>query len=201
MNRITVAVDQRDETGKGPARRLRAAGQIPAIFYGRKTDPIKLALNEHEFRKLLEQAGSNPLFDLQIDGSTSRSALLKERQVRAVDGKILHLDFHEVLMDEAVEVSVTLEYDGKPIGVEKGGDFLIITREIRVSCLPGNIPAKIVVDVSTLELGHSVHVGEISLPEGVTADMEAGVALASVTAPRKEEEEAPAEEAEKAEQD
>jgi large subunit ribosomal protein L25 len=201
MNRITVAVDQRDETGKGPARRLRAAGQIPAIFYGRKTDPIKLALNEHEFRKLLEQAGSNPLFDLQIDGSTSRSALLKERQVRAVDGKILHLDFHEVLMDEAVEVSVTLEYEGKPIGVEKGGDFLIITREIRVSCLPGNIPEKIVVDVSTLELGHSVHVGEISLPEGVTADMEAGVALASVTAPRKEEEEAPAEEAEKAEQD
>ncbi len=199
MNRITVAVDQRDETGKGPARRLRAAGQIPAIFYGRKTDPIKLALNAHEFRKLLEQGGSNPLFDLRIDETTTRSALLKERQVNPTDGKILHLDFHEVLMDEVVEVTVPVEFEGKPIGVEKGGDFLIVMREIRVSCLPGNIPAKIVVDVTTLELGHSIHVGEITLPEGVTPDMEAGIALASVTAPKKEEEEAPAEEPEKAE--
>jgi large subunit ribosomal protein L25 len=200
MNRITVAVDQREETGKGPARRLRAAGQIPAIFYGRKTDPIRLALNEHEFRKLLEQAGSNPLFDLKIGGTMIRSALLKERQVRPIDGKILHLDFHEVLMDELVQVTVPVEYEGKPVGEEKGGDFLIIMREIRVSCLPGNIPQKIVVDVTNLDLGHSIHVGEITLPEGVTPDMEAGVALASVTTPKAEvEEAAPAEEPEKAE--
>ncbi|MBI5250795.1 MAG: 50S ribosomal protein L25 [Desulfomonile tiedjei] len=199
MNRITVAVDQRDETGKGPARRLRAAGQIPAIFYGRKSDPIKLAVNEHEFKKLLEQAGSNPLFDLQIGGTINRSALLKERQVRPTDGKMLHLDFQEILMDELVEVTVPLEFEGKAIGVEKGGDFLIVTRELRVSCLTGNIPEKIVVDVSSLELGHSIHVGEITLPEGVTPDMEAGVALASVTTPKKEGEEAAAEEPEKAE--
>lgn len=196
MNRITVTVDQRNETGKGPARRLRAAGKIPAIFYGRKSDPVSLALDEHEFKKILEQAGSNPLFDLQIGGTTNRSALLKERQINPTDGRILHVDFHEVLMDESVAVTVPVEFEGKPIGVEKGGDFLIATREIRVSCLPGNIPEKIVVDVSTLDLGHSIHVGEIDLPEGVTPDMEAGVALASVATPKKEEEEAPAEEPE-----
>ncbi len=200
MNRITVAVDQRNEAGKGPARRLRAAGKIPAIFYGRKSDPISLALDEHEFKKILEEAGSNPLFDLRIGETTSRSALLKERQISPTDGRILHVDFHEVLMDESVEVTVPVEFEGKPIGVEKGGDFLIATREIRVSCLPGNIPEKIVVNVSSLDLGHSIHVGEITMPEGVSADMDLAVALASVAAPKKEEEaEAPAEEPEKAE--
>jgi large subunit ribosomal protein L25 len=93
-----------------------------------------------------------------------------------------------------------VEFEGKPVGVEKGGDFLVVMREIRVSCLPGNIPNKIVVDVANLDMGHSVHVGEIAMPEGVTPSMEAGVALASVMAPKKEEEEAPpAEEPEKTE--
>ncbi|AFM26417.1 50S ribosomal protein L25 [Desulfomonile tiedjei] len=191
MNKVLIEVEKRTETGKGPARRLRAVGKIPATLYGRKSEPISLSLNEHEFRKIYERAGSTSLFDLQIKGDGkvfTRSALIKERQIRAFDGTILHLDFQEILMDEAIEMAIPVEFEGKPIGLEKGGDFLITTREIRVSCLPGNIPEAIVVDVSGLDLGHSIHVGEITLPEGVSAVVEAGVALASVTAPKKEEE-------------
>jgi large subunit ribosomal protein L25 len=191
MNKVLIEVEKRTETGKGPARRLRADGRIPATLYGRKSQPISLSLNEHEFRKIYERAGSTSLFDLQIkeDGGVfTRSALIKERQIRAFDGTILHLDFQEILMDEAIEMAIPVEFEGKPIGLEKGGDFLITLRELRVSCLPGNIPESIVVDISNLDLGHSIHVGEITLPEGVSAVTEAGVALASVTTPRKEEE-------------
>ncbi len=200
MNKVTLSVDQRTETGKGPARRLRAVGKAPAIFYGKKTEPIKIAIDIHDFKKAVEQAGSNPLFDLKIRGdedTTTRRALLKERQIRALDGSLVHLDFLEVFMDESIEVTVPIEFEGKPVGIDKGGVFQPSTRELRISCLPDNIPNVITVDVSGLDVGHSVHVGEIPLPEGVSALQDKGVAVATVAAPKKAEEEAaPAEEAE-----
>jgi large subunit ribosomal protein L25 len=202
MNKITLQVDQRNETGKGPARRLRAAGQTPAIFYGRKTEPVKLAINVHEFRKAVEDAGSNPLFDLRFtaDGkTTSLSARLKERQIRPVDGSLVHLDFQEVMMDEAIEVTVPLEFVGKPVGLDKSGEFHIISRELRISCLPGDIPNVITIDVSGLDLGHSVHAGDVTLPLGASAVTEPTVTLAAVNAPKKEKEAVEAEAPEAAE--
>ncbi|HMK36956.1 MAG TPA: 50S ribosomal protein L25 [Desulfomonilaceae bacterium] len=196
MSKITLQVERREETGKGPARRLRAAGKAPAIFYGRKTEPLKLAVNIHEFKKALEDAGSNPLFDLKIAdaGSTvSRSALLKERQVRPFDGSLVHLDFQEVLMDESIEVTVPLEFEGKPLGLDKGGEFHIISRELKVSCLPGDIPNVITVDVSQLDVGQSIHAGDLVLPQGASAITEATVAVAAVALPKKEKEEEEAE--------
>ena len=202
MNKVTLSVDQRIESGKGPARRLRAAGKAPAVFYGKKTEPIKIAIDVHDFRKAIEQAGSNPLFDLQIredGGTTTRRALLKERQIRPLDGSLVHLDFLEVFMDESIEVTVPIEFEGKPVGIDKGGIFQASARELRVSCLPDNIPNVITVDVSGLDVGHSVHVGDITLPEGVSTLQDKGVAVATVAALKKEEEKAAtAEEAEAA---
>jgi large subunit ribosomal protein L25 len=202
MNKVTLTVDKRTEIGKGPARRLRAAGKAPAIFYGKKSEPIKIAIDVHDFRKAVELAGSNPLFDLNIredSGTTTRRALLKERQVRALDGSLVHLDFLEVFMDESIEVTVQIEFEGKPVGIDKGGIFQASSRELRVSCLPDNIPNVITVDVSGLDVGNSIHVGEITLPEGVSALQDKGVAVATVAAPKKAEEEAaPTEEAEAA---
>lgn len=199
MNKITLDVEQRYETGKGPARRLRAAAKAPAIFYGKKVEPINLAVDTHDFVMKMEKAGHNPLFDLKImteAGEISKTALLKDKQTRAVDGKVLHLDFIQVFMDEAIEVVTPLEFVGKPIGVEKGGMFQPVAREIRISCLPDNIPDVIVVDVSKIEMGHSIHVGEIKLPEGVKAATDAAIALATVLAPKKDDAGAQAEEAE-----
>ncbi len=202
MNKVSLSVDKRTGSGKGPARRLRAAGKAPAIFYGKKSEPIKIAIDIHDFKKAVEQAGSNPLFDLNIreEGCTStRRALLKERQIRALDGSLVHLDFLEVFMDESIEVTVPIEFEGKPVGIDKGGIFQATSRELRISCLPDNIPNVITVDVSGLDLGHSIHIGDITLPEGVSALQDKGVAVATVAAPKKAEEEAaPAEEAEAA---
>ncbi len=201
MNKITLNVEQRFETGKGPARRLRAQAKAPAIFYGKNVEPINLAIDSHDFVVKMEKAGHNPLFDLKImteAGEVNRTALLKARQTRPVDGKILHLDFIQVVMDQAIEVVTPIEFVGKAIGVEKGGMFQPVAREIRVSCLPDNIPDVIIVDVSKIDLGHSIHVGEINLPDGVKAATDASIALATVLAPKKDEAGAQAEEAEPA---
>lgn len=197
MNRIVLYAEKRSQTGKGPARRLRAAGKAPAVFYGKKTEPMKLAVNIHEFKKAVEQAGSNPIFDLQVreDGGTiTKSAILKERQIVPLDGSLVHLDFLQVYMDEAIEVTVPLEFVGKPIGVEKGGVFQAVARDLRISCLPSDIPNIITVDVSTADVGHSIHVADIPLPSGVTALQEEGTALATVLAPKTGEEEVAEEE-------
>jgi len=192
MNKIALTVTKRTETGKGPARRLRAAGKAPAVLYGNKKDAVGLAVDVRDLLKALEKAGSNPIFDLQIrdNGSTTTSrAILKERQVRPVDGSILHLDFLEILADQAIEVTVPLEFHGTPVGVEiGGGEFQIVTRELRVSCLPDDIPNLIAVDVSGLEIGKSLHLPDISLPAGVTALQDENTVLAAVAAPRKVEE-------------
>lgn len=198
MKRMTLTVEQRFDTGKGPARRLRAQGKAPAVIYGRKMEPLKLAVDVHEFTKILDQSGSNVLFDLSITGGdgppVSRRARLKERQVKPVDGDIVHIDFQEVLMDEAIEVTVPLQFEGKPEGVEKGGMFQPAARELRVACLPDDIPGVITVDVSGLDLGESLHISDITLPKGVSLAQDGSLALATILAPEKEEEEVEAEE-------
>jgi large subunit ribosomal protein L25 len=192
MRRVSLNVDHRVEVGKGPARRLRAVGKAPAILYGRKMEPVKLALDVRDFTKIMGRSGFNTLFDLQIvdaqGATTTRTALLKERQVRPVDDALIHVDFVEALMDELLEVTVPLHFEGKAIGVEKGGMFQPAAREIRLRCLPSDIPYVINVDVSKLEMGHSIHVGEVTLPEGVSPAMDTTIALATVLAPKKGEE-------------
>ncbi len=199
MSRIQLFVEKRSHKGKGPSRRLRAQGKVPAVFYGHKNEPVKLFVDTRDFQKVVEEAGSNPLFDLVIRDNgetTTRRAMLKERQVRAVDGSVLHLDFQEVFMDEKIEVTVPIDFQGKPVGLDKGGALQIAGRELLISCLPDDIPDVIIVDVSELDIGHSVHVGEIALPTGVTALQDKGVALATVAALKKEEEAEVAAEAE-----
>ncbi len=190
MSRITLTVDKREETGKGPSRRLRAAGKVPAIFYGKKAEPVRIAVDSHDFKKAVEQAGTNPLFDLKIKGeakSATRRALLKDRQIRPWDGTLVHLDFLEVHMDESIEVTVPLEFSGKPLGLDKGGLFHVASRELAVFCLPDDIPDVIKVDISGLDIGHSLHVSDLTLPAGVSALGDPGVALATVAAPKREE--------------
>ena len=202
MNKISLSVEQRIETGKGPARLLRMTGKVPAVLYGRKTEPRKLSVDVREFRKAMEEGGRNPLLDLKVTENgkiiATRVAVLKERQMRPVDGGLVHLDFLEVLMDEPIEVTVPLEFEGKPAGLDKGGLFQPTTRELRVICLPDDIPNSVTVDISGLDIGDSLHIGDITLPNGVTAAQDAGVALASMAAPMKEE--APGEEAAPAEE-
>lgn len=200
MNKIVLDVSQRSTRGKGPARRLRASGKIPAVVYGKKIDPVSVTVDEREFTQAVEQAGKNPLFELKIkdDGNvTDRVALLKDRQVSPLDGQLVHLDFMEISMDQPIEVPIPLHFTGKARGVELGGTFRPTARYLRVSCLPTDIPASISIDVTALKIGDVIQVSQAPLPTGVTALDPEKRPLATVLAPKKgielEEEEAEAE--------
>ncbi len=190
MIKITLPVNARTETGKGPARRLRADGKVPAILYGRKREPLKLAFDLQEFKKLVVQAGANPLWELQVKDSgvsTTCMAVVKEKQVRPVDGSLVHLDFQEISMTEPILVTIPVHFEGKPIGVDRGGTFQHAIRELHISCLPGDVPDTITLDISKLDWNQSLAVSDLPLPEGIKPLREPGTTVCTVLPPKKGE--------------
>ena len=194
MPELVVSAQPRSESGKNANRRLRAQGRIPGILYGRKNEAVAVSVSPKEIGTILRSAsGENTLFDLELDGSR-RKVLIKEYQVEPLKGRLLHADFYEVALDKALQVSVHVELQGTPVGVKvQGGILDFVTRELEIECLPGDIPDKIVVDVSALELGKHLRVSDLVVPEKLTMLTEPEVVVAHVVAPRAEE--APAAEA------
>ena len=193
MPDIVVAAEKRTETGKNVNRRLRIRGLIPGVLYGAKSEATPLSVSPKEIGSILRSAtGENTLFDLELGGSR-RKVILKEFQVEPIKGRILHADFYEVALDKAIEVKVHVELTGVPVGVKvQGGILDFVTRELEVECLPTDIPEKIVVDVSELELGKHIRVGELKAPDKVKVLTDPGLVIAHLVTPRAEEEIAPA---------
>ena len=194
MKNVAIDIQARTKAGKGVARKLRFAGQTPGVLYGPKAETISLSVNTHEFNKLLNSAGGEPLLftlNLKSNGdSNSHTALIKNLQLHPVDDKIRHIDFYEVLMDEEVQVDVPITAVGKAKGVEADmGVLEIIQRTVKISCLPLAIPRNIQINVSDLELGDVVHVSDISAPEGVRLMDDPETTLMTIVASRAEEEE------------
>jgi large subunit ribosomal protein L25 len=188
MPEVVVTASRRAEGGKNANRRLRSGGQIPGILYGAKNEAVAVAVSPKEIGTILRSAtGENTLFDLDLDGSR-RKVLIKEFQVEPIKGKLLHADFYEVALDKALQISVHVELHGVPVGVKvQGGILDFVTRELEIECLPADIPEKIEVDVSALELGKHLRVSELQLPEKLTMLTEPDVVIAHVVAPRAEE--------------
>jgi len=172
MLRFELDASVREKTGKGVARKLRADGQIPSIIYGPEIQPVPLAINAHEFKKLLIKAkGERILFTLNLQNygsSEQRLALIKELQRHPVNDSIRHVDFYEVAMDRELHIEVPVKLVGKARGVEvEKGVLEIKRRTLEVACLPTNIPDEIEVDVTDLGLGEAIHIGDVTPPEGV----------------------------------
>ncbi|NCC51611.1 MAG: 50S ribosomal protein L25 [Spartobacteria bacterium] len=198
---IKVSAESRKERGTAPARRLRAKGLLPAILYGAgNPTALPIVLKEHEFDQLLKHHTSEHLImDLEVDG-VPKKVLLKDVQHHPVSGGILHADFLEVSMTERLRVTIPVELIGDPEGVVKqGGIVEHLIREIEVECLPADVVELVNVDISHLKIGEGVFVSDIPLDkekyEILTA---ADIAVASVAAPRVQEEEAGVESAESA---
>ncbi|MDJ0849774.1 MAG: 50S ribosomal protein L25 [Myxococcota bacterium] len=194
MAENALQVEIREGTGKGVARKLRAAGRIPAVCYGKKDAAVALSVDPKVLRHLLEHsdAGMNTIISLDVAGDLNgRMVLLRELQRDPVRGRFLHADFYTVDLEQTIEVSVPLHLTGKAAGVELGGILDQQLREIDLECLPLAIPREVEVDVSPLMLGDSLHVRDISLPEGVTLRSDPDLSIVSVVAPSKAEEEAP----------
>jgi len=175
---------------------LRAAGRVPAIIYGRQAKPQNLEVNAKELEELIHHSASeNVLVDLSVesDARPKRLALVQEIQHHPLEGDMLHVDFHEVAENEKVIVHVPLETTGEAAGVKTGGGVLEhILFKLKVRCLPKDLPEQIIVDVSHLELGKAVHLGEIKAPAGVEILGDKKIPVVSVALPRSEEEEAAA---------
>jgi len=189
--------NRREGVGKSVTRKLRAQGDVPAVYYGRGEDPIVLTVNAKEIDTLLHAGGSsNVIVDLQVEGdaATDRKALIREIQRDPVVGNILHLDFQHISLTERITVEVPIELTGVPTGVKDGGGILEhLLREVEVECLPTDIPAEITVDVTGLAIGDSLHVSDLSAP-GVEILTDGHRTIATVVPPTVLEEAKPAEE-------
>lgn len=159
-----LQVERRTQLGKRAARRLRREGKLPAILYGHKEDALALSVGEKEFEAALH-AGTR-MFRIRWDDNM-QDALVKEMQYDTFGGKILHVDFMRVAMDEEVTIEVPIELRGTPVGVTKGGMLEHILREVNVRCLPAAIPERLDVDVSGLDIGGHLELKDVPLPSGV----------------------------------
>jgi large subunit ribosomal protein L25 len=191
---IPLTGARRDRLGKGGARKSRAAGQIPAVLYGHGETPIPVAIGTRDFEIALHRhEGGNPIVNLALEGG-EYTALIRDVQYDPVTHHILHLDFQHISLTETVEVKVALHFEGLAIGVKDGGGILeSILREVEVRCLPTAIPPSISVDVSHLNIGDSVHVRDLVVPN-VEILTDPTATLATVVPPTVMEEK-PAEEA------
>ena len=161
----------RTEAGKGPARRLRSKGMIPAILYGPHTDSMKLAVNAAELKRLLVQKDSKKFFRLQIEDNDEiheKLSIVKSFDRQPLGGQLIHADFYEISMDQKISLDIPVHLVGIPEGVEFGGELLQHRRVLRVSCLPALLPEGIDIDVTRLAVGDSVKIKDIHLAEGIT---------------------------------
>ena len=167
MERPILTAEIREGVGKEKAKKLRAKGLIPAIFYGPKSQTISLVIDSKELSKALQtEAGENVLIDLDIqkgNQSDRKVVMLKDIQIDPLQRITLHTDFYEVTMDEMVTVEVPVHLIGKPEGTKVGGILEQVRRVIQIQCLPGDIPKSIDVDVSSLKIGDSIHVQDIQV--------------------------------------
>ena len=188
---VKLKAEPRSATGRSAARRLKARGIVPAIVYGGKEKSQPLQVSARDINAMLSHAsGENILVELEIAGEkATRTALLQEVQHSPVGGDVLHVDFHAISMDEKIQADVPLEALGVPTGVKNFGGLLEQNlRVLAIECLPRDLPDKITVDVSALNIGDSIHVRDIKLPSGVTAKVQPDLTAFSVMAPVIEEE-------------
>lgn len=192
---VTIQAEARQGTGKGVARKLRAAGKVPAVVYGRGTEPISVAVNRIDLTRAFKtEAGRNVLIDLVVEGDTHLT-LARELQRDPVRGAILHVDFLKIARDVAIEVDVPIHITGESPGVKEGGVIEHHLWSVRVSCLPGNVPERLDADVSQMVIGDMLRVEDLIVPDEVTVLTNPEEAVLGVVVPQilKVEEEVPAE--------
>jgi large subunit ribosomal protein L25 len=192
MATASLNAKPRGDTGKGAARKLRAAGEVPGVIYGHGREPQPLTVNAREFKRLAERVRiTSTVIELALDGKVAKT-LVRELQRHPLNREPLHIDFQELVAGEKVDVSVPLRFVGTPEGVKTGGGILEeVMHQIEVRVDPSNIPDHIDVDVTALTIGHGLHVRDLVLPAGVEVLDDADNTIATVTPPKAEEEVAP----------
>ncbi len=187
MDNLQLICEIRTQVGKGAAHKLRAAGKLPAILYGAGMEPVMLTTDYLELKKTLKgRSAENVIFDLRIDsgkGGQSKKVMIKEIQRDPVKRNYLHVDLYEISMKKELEVDIPVNLVNTPVGVSQGGILQHVRRELRVACMPDDLVDKIDVDVAGLEIGQTLHVGDISFPPGLKPLDDEGLTIVTVVAP------------------
>ena len=193
MKSVPLNAFPRTLSRRGGSKKLRSSGRIPAVIYGGQTIPQSIEVDRKSLEDLIHHSASeNILVDLAVDkdAKSKRLALVKEVQHYALTGAVLHIDFHEISETEKVTVMVPVETTGEAAGVKTGGGVLEhVLHRIKVRSLPKDLPEVILVDVSALEIGKAIHIGEITAPEGVEILGDKHISVLAVKAPVTEAEE------------
>ncbi|MBT8461884.1 MAG: 50S ribosomal protein L25 [Gemmatimonadetes bacterium] len=181
---VVLQVESRSETGKGAARRIRAAGKIPGNVYGHGAEPTAVLADELQFKALISKISTeNTLIDLKVGDETPKVVLIREIQRHPYRSVILHVDFFEITAGQTIRVAVPVRLEGNPIGVRNGGVLQVIRYELEIECLPRDIPSAFEADISGLEIGDSLHIGEIDTGD-VTPLEDGSLTVCAVVAPR-----------------
>jgi large subunit ribosomal protein L25 len=195
---VSLKASVRSGNGRSGSRKTRAAGMIPAIIYGAHTKPLSIQVSRTDVLRMFKHATSeNMLVDLALDekGKTNnRLAFIQEIQRHPIQDEILHMDFHEVRADEKLHARVQIVAIGEAEGVKTGGGTLEqVLHELEVECLPKDLPERVTIDVSALQIGGNIHAKELKLPPNVTALTHGDISVFTVLAPTVEEVAAPTE--------
>ncbi len=167
MRSVELSAQSRSERGKGPARRLRSAGRIPAVLYGENEAATSISLDGHELSRLLHGEGENFIVNLVVDSNPAILTLLKDTQHDAMSGRVKHVDFLRVSENKPVTTRVVVHPVGTSQGQRAGGVFEQHLREVDIQCLPRLIPEMLEFDITAMEIGDTFHVAQLSVPEGV----------------------------------
>jgi large subunit ribosomal protein L25 len=188
--RIRLDVKPRDDAGSAVSRRLRANGMIPGVLYGAGKKAHPFTVEERELRRVLTgEHGLHAILDVVFDGQkTEHHAVLKEYQLDPVRPRLLHVDLHEVRLDQVIQTQVAVEPVGESPGVKEGGALTLVLREVNVEALPMEVPDRLELDISDMTIGDSLRVADIAVPEGVQLLDDPDSVVATVTPPTKVEE-------------
>ena len=198
MKELVVEVKSRGDLGKNASRRLRSQGQIPAIVYGARKEPVPIVVDPKKILEIIHsESGVNTIFQLGLaEKEARRHVMIKEYQVDPVKGNLIHADFVRIQMDEVIEVDVPVQVTGEAAGVKLDGGILEhVTRQVRVSCLPGDIPEHITIEVTPLKIGDALRVSDLPKSDRYRILTETDQTLVVVSPPAKEETAVPAAEA------
>jgi large subunit ribosomal protein L25 len=184
--RVKIEVQQREGRGSADARRLRRQGLIPGVLYGRGKSPHPFSVHERDLRRALTGPGGlHAILDVVLDGQkTSHASILKDYQQDVISGRLAHIDLQEVRLDQPIQAQVVIELVGEAAGSIEGGVLSQVTREINVEALPLEVPERIEVDVSPMQMGDTLRLADIAVQEGVTfLDDPEETVVATVTVP------------------
>jgi large subunit ribosomal protein L25 len=187
MEAIALRASARKTSGKGPARRARTSGLIPAVFYTPQAESLMLTVNAGDMKDILKSNDENIFINLQIEEegkSRDRISIIKDIQIDPLTRQIIHIDFYEINMDHKLTVDVPIHFKGTPKGIKLGGELQTMKKEISLSCLPSILPDHIDVDISGLNVGDSLRVRDLRLSEGMTILESEDAILAMISATR-----------------